>query len=475
MTHEANRCIWKGQCADSPYGGKYNCFYNGEPTKLENGTELFDLINKTCPRYLERGEVCCDVAQMNTLHNQIKTAQQLFARCPACVSNFVSHFCAATCDPDMSLFIDIPDGSLTQLNDTTWYITSVNVRVTEEYANNLYDSCKSVQYPETGGKVISTMCGGTGTCNPEQWLTFLGDPIQNGESSFLMKYFFSDSVPGHPEMIPRNASTADFYACNDTRDNITCSCSDCPAVCPPPPKFPTSHFPVAIVEISITAVGGSISVVVFIVALMVAFLCKVRKSGYVTIASDSAQHSKYGTVGEEEKKYQDDESPTNSVRSINSDQIPVDVPMSSSSSLCHCYAKIGHVIEKWIQKVFYYWGRFAAKYWYLVLLFSLLICAALSFGLFFFKVTTDPVELWSAPTSRARKEKEYFDSHFNPFYRTEQIIVTARNFESNFTFQPADGTPSYWTFGPVFNQDVLIEVGVCMYVCVYYNSSAITH
>ena len=35
-------------------------------------------------------------------------------------------------------------------------------------------------------------------------------------------------------MIPRNASTADFYACNDTRDNITCNCSDCPAVCPPP-------------------------------------------------------------------------------------------------------------------------------------------------------------------------------------------------------------------------------------------------
>ena len=78
------------------------------------------------------------------------------------------------------------------------------------------------------------MCGGTGTCNPEQWLKFLGSPIQNGESPFPMNYFFSDSVPGHPEMIPRNASTADFYACNDTRDNITCSCSDCPAVCPPP-------------------------------------------------------------------------------------------------------------------------------------------------------------------------------------------------------------------------------------------------
>ena len=237
MTHKAGRCIWKGECADSYYvaGGKFNCFYNGKPTKLEKGTELFELINKTCPRYLKHGEVCCDVAQMNTLHDQIKTAQQLFARCPACVSNFVSHFCAATCDPDMSLFIDIPDGDLTRLNDTSpWYITSVNVRITEEYANNLYDSCKSVQYPETGGKVVSYMCGDTRHCNPERWLTFLGSPIENGESPFPMNYFFNNSVPGHPEMIPRNASTADFYACNDTRDNITCSCSDCSAVCPPP-------------------------------------------------------------------------------------------------------------------------------------------------------------------------------------------------------------------------------------------------
>ena len=77
----------------------------------------------------------------------------------------------------MSLFLDIPDGDLVQLNDTTWYITSVNVRITEQYADNLYDSCKSVQYPETGGKVVSYMCGDTRHCSPEQWLKFLGDPI----------------------------------------------------------------------------------------------------------------------------------------------------------------------------------------------------------------------------------------------------------------------------------------------------------
>jgi Niemann-Pick C1 protein len=28
------------------------------------------------------------------------------------------------------------------------------------------------------------------------------------------------------------------------------------------------------------------------------------------------------------------------------------------------------------------------------------------------KVTTDPVELWSSPESRARQEKKYFDENF---------------------------------------------------------------
>ena len=42
------------------------------------------------------------------------------------------------------------------------------------------------------------------------------------------------------------------------------------------------------------------------------------------------------------------------------------------------------------------------------------------------KVTTDPVELWASPHSRSRVEREYFDKHFEPFYRNEQIIITSK-------------------------------------------------
>ena len=49
----------------------------------------------------------------------------------------------------------------------------------------------------------------------------------------------------------------------------------------------------------------------------------------------------------------------------------------------------------------------------------------LTFGAVFLKVTIDPVELWAAPDSRSRLEKEYFDEQFGPFYRVEQVILQA--------------------------------------------------
>ncbi|XP_014386026.1 PREDICTED: Niemann-Pick C1-like protein 1 [Myotis brandtii] len=56
---------------------------------------------------------------------------------------------------------------------------------------------------------------------------------------------------------------------------------------------------------------------------------------------------------------------------------------------------------------------------------STFINGALAGGLAFTKLTTDPVELWSAPNSQARREKAFHDQHFGPFFRTNQVILTA--------------------------------------------------
>jgi Niemann-Pick C1 protein len=65
----------------------------------------------------------------------------------------------------------------------------------------------------------------------------------------------------------------------------------------------------------------------------------------------------------------------------------------------------------------------------IVLFASSWVVAALGYGAFDLQVTTDPVEIWAAPQSRSRVEREYFDSRFEPFYRTEQVFVKAVGIE----------------------------------------------
>lgn len=54
-----------------------------------------------------------------------------------------------------------------------------------------------------------------------------------------------------------------------------------------------------------------------------------------------------------------------------------------------------------------------------------MLVVGLAHGILYVHVTTDPVELWASPSSRSRIERSYFDSHFEPFYRNEQIIISS--------------------------------------------------
>lgn len=71
-----------------------------------------------------------------------------------------------------------------------------------------------------------------------------------------------------------------------------------------------------------------------------------------------------------------------------------------------------------------------ARYPWLVLFVGLCVVVGLGHGIKYINVTTNPVELWASPNSRSRVEREYFDSHFEPFYRTEQVIIHASGYKS---------------------------------------------
>lgn len=91
----------------------------------------------------------------------------------------------------------------------------------------------------------------------------------------------------------------------------------------------------------------------------------------------------------------------------------------------------------------------------LVILLSIVLVVVCCMGLRYMRITTDPVELWSAPHSRARLEKQYFDEHFGPFFRTEQLIITTP-WTNWFQFESTTGDDI--PFAPILNITLLHQV-----------------
>lgn len=76
------------------------------------------------------------------------------------------------------------------------------------------------------------------------------------------------------------------------------------------------------------------------------------------------------------------------------------------------FEKWGTQLDSWLKDIFTKWATFCATYPLSVLFVGLIFVVIFCSGLAFFTIRTNPVELWSAPNSQARREKDYFDQHF---------------------------------------------------------------
>lgn len=116
---------------------------------------------------------------------------------------------------------------------------------------------------------------------------------------------------------------------------------------------------------------------------------------------------------------------------------------------------VGEKLESFIEDRFFKMGKFCTKYPKLVLFLGLVFCALMCLGYFNFKIEKDPIKLWSADSSVARKNKKYFDENFGPFYRITQLIVEPKTHVKPFLFgEPEDGVYNITALRP----EILLEV-----------------
>ncbi|XP_066248348.1 NPC intracellular cholesterol transporter 1 isoform X3 [Euwallacea similis] len=463
-------CVWYGECHKSA-GLSQNCVYNGPPKPL-NQTGA-DILKKWCPD-LDPSSVCCDAMQVKTMDTSVSLAANFLKRCPSCMSNLVQSVCEMTCSPHQSTFLEVKESKTDNITNKT-YITALNYYLTEDYMDKTFASCKQVSVPFSGQLALDLMCGNWGAlrCTPRRWFEFMGTAgPSNPFVPFQINYINSTSAkvgnytPMNPAITP----------CSQPLNEKTpaCSCVDCEASCPVPPPQPPKPQPFRILGFDGIAI---LMLIIFIVGsllfLLTVCLCANGKSlvGLVGQGSEEMRaavgrrlasaefHSSQVALGDASAG---EDSPLQSshrtsitselgqemdTHSINKIPGEYDVPSSFIE-------RLGANTDSYLQNFFQRWGTYCAEKPWVILLLGCFLVVILGYGVKYLRITTDPVELWASPSSRSRVEKEFFDSHFNPFYRNEQIIIKAKNMEK--IVHPT--SLGNITFGPAFNKTFLIEV-----------------
>ncbi|XP_073961835.1 NPC intracellular cholesterol transporter 1-like isoform X2 [Choristoneura fumiferana] len=323
----------------------------------------------------------------------------------------------------------------------TFMVTEVDYHLDSEYKEATFNSCSQVLMPSTNQPALNVMCGRSTGCTPERWFNFMGD---KSVAPFQINYV--DTKPGEP-FKPYNPST---LPCNQgIGGSPGCSCLDCSASCPAPRPSPPPPRPFSIHGADGYAVVMAIVFVIFTTLFLSGVYCCHQQENIV----DGWRGERRG--GPETSPLHSHRS---SVASDNEQEMatnPRSIDQPDGLQEATFFEKLGADTETKLEDFFQWWGVHMASRPWVVLFIGLCVIVALGHGIKFMQVTTNPVELWASPTSRSRQEREYFDSHFEPFYRTEMLIISAKGLSN---VQRTDEFNVTTTFGPVFNATFLLDV-----------------
>lgn len=154
--------------------------------------------------------------------------------------NFAQLWCQSTCSPIQSTFMKVQQ-ILNSTQTDLPYVNNVDYLITTDYANQLYNSCKSVLNPNTNEPALSMLCGKEASqCTPEDWLQFMGSTQLNPLAPFqinFIQYNKSEVVYEGDTYFPNNATMVPCQSYTPESD-LPCSCQDCRASCTPVPPYP---------------------------------------------------------------------------------------------------------------------------------------------------------------------------------------------------------------------------------------------
>ncbi|XP_067857648.1 NPC1-like intracellular cholesterol transporter 1 [Heptranchias perlo] len=426
--HENGHCAFYEDCGKNPevisslLPARVPCLYNGPAYKL-SGQHL-SMLKSVCPMLYtgdQNTHACCSFKQLDMLEKSLLFSKPVLSRCPSCLQNFINLYCQNTCSPNQSLHINVTRTFNANVSGTILEaVLEYQCYYTRLFADGAFNSCKNVRLPATGGFAISAMCGkyGATLCNTERWLGFQGDS-SNGLAPLDIDFILvGNRTSTGSGIVPYNGT---FWKCNQSpvSNGQACSCLDCAESCPkiPAPNPPPGPWKIDQMDgILVICIIAFCSMVALVVIFLIYRYCSSRRN----------------QQGDNKLK----------------------APQLRKEDIRWSH-KVSQATQHFLGQIFRRWGTMVARYPITVIFISFVVVIVLSAGLALITLTTDPVELWSAPDSRARKEKEFHDANFGPFFRTNQIIITVQN-RSSYTYDSVVFGQN--KFNGIFSKDIILEL-----------------
>ncbi|CAG0894761.1 unnamed protein product [Darwinula stevensoni] len=414
------------------------CVYNGPPVPIPSSKPIYKTLLETCPEFfqdLNDGEdvtVCCHENQITAMVDSLSLPKQFLAGCPSCYRSFMQHICYISCSPIQSTFMKVTKAFPSDEKPGQMAVGEMDYYISEAYVYGTYDTCKNVRYGQTGDLALPFLCGFNQDCTPHDMFNYLGN-ISNGQAPFQINYLYqtADEVNGFKPMNATIAKCSEAFTPNSTDAvGFPCSCADCPDACPQKPSYPLPPGDLEIIGIDGYIVIFSL-VFLFLVGIFIGsqlFIWFCRNSGKEHMGVYGARAGEIShTIGSR----------------------LAGITHSLEAGLQHQEAEEYAPLQGFNGK------QMCATYPILTLVACLVLVTILSCGILLLRITLDPVELWAAPDSRSRLEKDYFDKTFGPFFRAEQVIIKAGRNVPYFEYEVDNQNK---TFGPAFNASLMREV-----------------
>ncbi|PWN29681.1 multidrug efflux transporter AcrB transmembrane domain-containing protein [Jaminaea rosea] len=437
------RCVMRGDCGKaSLFSPSLPCAVDHVPASAPDAA-LRSQIEAVCGPDLAQGDVCCTSSQVEALSANLQQAEALISSCPACRNNFRNFFCSFTCSPNQAQFLDVsrtqktsnpgPDGDIA--------VKSVEYWVSDAFRSGFFDSCKDVKFGASNGFAMDLLGGGAKEA--DGFLKFMGDEKPLVGSPFQINFPHGNESSFDPP--PR--------ACSDEDLASRCACVDCPDVCTVLPHVdpPQRGDRCTVGAISCYSFALIIVYALALLATMVGYGAgKSRKkrrrrmgithrASGISVASEGSGYERVRLSGEEEGTPSEGGSLGPSSDGASSERSGgggllgatglgrwgSDATLSRglASGPMDATQPRSYALANFLNSAFYKLGIFVTHAPLLTFAGGLILVALCNIGWSSFVVETDPVRLWVAPNSESKVRKEYFDEHFGPFYRTQQIFV----------------------------------------------------